>query len=81
MVPNILQCPEYELNSFFSLQEQLVSDNTTHKQAAALLCTIWIANNETHKVLWHEQLQADAHKAHGACPIYLEEEAEKWKEK
>jgi hypothetical protein len=46
-----------------------------------LLCTIWIANNETNKVLWQGQLQADAHEADKARRIHMEEEAEKWKEK
>jgi hypothetical protein len=78
--PNTLQCPEYELDSF-SLRERLVSDNTTHKQAAVLLHTIWIANNKTNKVLWQEQLQADAHEADEAHQIHMEEEAEHEAEK
>jgi hypothetical protein len=79
--PNTLQCPEYKLDSSFSLQQRLISDNTTHKQAVVLLHTIWIANNKTDKVLWQEQLQADAHEANEACHIHMEEEAEHEAEK
>jgi hypothetical protein len=61
--PNTAQRPDYNLDIYQAVRAPFVTPDSTHEQAAAILTTVWDAQNAVEKQQWQEQLDRDAAEA------------------
>jgi hypothetical protein len=59
MDPITAQCPDYSLDIYQAVRAPFVNPQTTDEQAAALLTTVWVAQNTVEKQQWQEQIDQD----------------------
>ena len=57
--PNSTQCPDYTLDIYFTVRLPFVTPDSDHGQAAAILTTVWEAQNTIEKQQWQDQIDQD----------------------
>ena len=63
MNPSNAQCPDYLLDIYHAVRAPFVTPESTHQQAAAILTTVWEAQNTVEKQQWQRQVDRDAEEA------------------
>ena len=58
--PNTTQCPDYSLDIYHAVRAPFVTPNSDHEQAAAILTTVWEAQNAVERQQWQDQSDQDA---------------------
>ena len=61
--PSNAQCPDYLLDIYHAVRAPFVTPESTHQQAAAILTTVWEAQNTVEKQQWQRQVDRDAEEA------------------
>ena len=61
--PNSTQCLDYALDIYFTVRLPFVTPDLDHRQAAAILTTVWEAQNTVEKQQWQDQIDQDVIKA------------------
>ena len=61
--PSNAQCLDYLLDIYHAVRAPFVTPESTHQQAAAILTTVWEAQNTVEKQQWQQQVDCDVEEA------------------
>ena len=56
---NTTQCPDYLLDIYHAIRAPFITPNLDHEQAAAILTTVWEAQNAIERQQWQDQSDQD----------------------